>query len=401
MVLCLACTRTPTVDSTVVPSGDPAPATTTSVPEPEPKPQPLLGAYYYFWNPDNLASGYLRGRLQPPQTDMAAQAAVPGRGVQTDIAEATAHGIDFFALNWWPRHPERNRRIDEDFLTAPNVGDIKFCIFYETQDFSYDPATGTSLISASVRRRLVADLAEIGRRYFDHPSYLRVGGEPVVVLYLTRTLVGQVEGTVSEARAAWRAAGHEVTLVGDEVFWRVAPHGPGRVRPVPEPQPARALLFDGLTAYNAYDAATRAHGGYGSQTTFLADVRGLYQRYRDVFPEVPVIPSVFPGYNDRGARSLRRHVIIPRQWAPGEADGTFLARYLDDVALPLVDPRLPMVFVTTWNEWNEDTAVEPVAESAPTTVDDSPSGADFTDGYAYAGHGRAYLEVLRERFGDP
>jgi hypothetical protein len=42
-----------------------------------------------------------------------------------------------------------------------------------------------------------------------------------------------------------------------------------------------------------------------------------------------------------------------------------------------------------------------VAEAPPTTVDDSPSGADFTDGYAYAGHGRAHLEVLRERFGDP
>jgi len=30
------------------------------------------------------------------------------------------------------------------------------------------------------------------------------------------------------------------------------------------------------------------------------------------------------------------------------------------VARPTLDPRFPLVFVTSWNEWNEDTAIQPV-----------------------------------------
>lgn len=108
---------------------------------------------------------------------------------------------------------------------------------------------------------------------------------------------------------------------------------------------------------------------------------------------------MIPGFNDRGVRSSLRHPPIPRQWAEGDAEGSFLAHALDDFALPLVDERLPMVLVSTWNEWNEDTAIEPVASTPPTAVDDSPSGRAFTDGHPYPGFGTTYLEVLQDRFG--
>ncbi len=57
-----------------------------------------------------------------------------------------------------------------------------------------------------------------------------------------------------------------------------------------------------------------------------------------------------------------------------------------------------MILVTSWNEWNEDTAIEPIAAAPPTTTDDSASGHDLTGGAAYPGYGAAYLEVLRKRF---
>ena len=54
-----------------------------------------------------------------------------------------------------------------------------------------------------------------------------------------------------------------------------------------------------------------------------------------------------------------------------------------------------MVFVTSWNEWNEDTGIQPVG-GVPTSRDDSPSGTAYTQGYTYGGEGDVDLQVLRD-----
>jgi glycoprotein endo-alpha-1,2-mannosidase len=89
--------------------------------------------------------------------------------------------------------------------------------------------------------------------------------------------------------------------------------------------------------------------------------------------------------------------VIPRQWEPGAAEGSFFAESLERIAKPLVDPDLQMVLITSWNEWNEDTAIEPAAPAPATTRD--RDGEVFTQGYAYEGFGKTYLEILRSRLG--
>src|SRR3546814_10561410 len=64
-------------------------------------------------------------------------------------------------------------------------------------------------------------MAQLADTYFDHPSYLRVDGRPVVILYLTRVLVGDVAGAMAEVREMLRARGHDPYVIPDEVFWNV------------------------------------------------------------------------------------------------------------------------------------------------------------------------------------
>ena len=403
-----ACTSADQAAPTATDRPAPAPALVASpaqppVPAPSEaaRPRPSqVGAYYYLWNPENLSQGYLRGHLQPPQPGVMERATGGVAAVEADIAAAATHGIDFFAVNWWPSRPELNRRLDEVYLRASNVGDIGFCLFYETQDLGYQPATGATRLDARKIDRLVADMTDFARRYFDHPSYLRVDGRPVVVLYLTRTLVGDVAGAVARVREALRAEGEEVFLIADEVFWRVAPLARRSLRPVAAPQVDRARLFDALTAYNLYDADRPGLAGYGATSGYLEATKGLYATYRDALGgAVPIVPSVIPGFNDRGVRPRLRHGVIPRQWAPGERYGSFFERGLDEVAIPLLDERLPLLMVTSWNEWIEDTAIQPVATHPPVARDDSRTGDAFTGGASYEGNSTTFLDAIRERFG--
>src|SRR3546814_15157667 len=75
--------------------------------------------------------------------------------------------------------------------------------------------------------------------------------------------------------------------------------------------------------YNPYESGRPSHAGYGAESEFVPDVNGLYQRYRDATGgEVPIVPGVLAGYNDRGVRPRLDHYVIPRAWAPGAAEGT-------------------------------------------------------------------------------
>jgi len=381
----------------VAPKGAPSGSTaagTTASPSPGRGRTPLLGAYYYSWFPENLAQGTLGPHLVPPRGPGIAYRSDDPRVAERSIAEASAAGLDFFALDWWPTRPELNRRIDDGFLRASNLASMHFAIFYETGDLGvHQPYNSVTELTPAARAHLVADMVKIATTYFADPQYLRVGGRPVVFWYVTRTLTGDVAAAVAAVRTALRARGFDAFIVGDEISWRVTTEaGVGTTAP----QPARARLFDAITWYNLYDTSNPAGWGYGSATTFVADVAGLATTYRDsVGGAVPIVPAVIPGYNDRGARLGEAHGAIPRQWAPGETGATFLQHMLDQVALPNIDPRAPMLMVTSWNEWNEDTAIEPVTSSASTTQDDSPSGTAYTQGYRYGGPGSPELDVLR------
>ncbi len=362
---------------------------------------PLVGAHYHVWYPQNFEQGTLRRRLAPPQAPVAGHYRSTDPSVAAQhIAWCSAYGIDFLILDWWPRRPAQNAAIDQGFLRAPNIGDIRFCIFYEAWDLNFDPATGATTFTPPVAEAFLADIDRLADSYFSHPSYLRVEGRPVLILYLSRTFTGRYAEAIRAARRRLAARGLEPFLVGDEMFWGVMAGRDswrGRPRPAVGPQRRRLRLFDAVFGYNLYDWSRPQHAGYAAESEFLEDAASIMDTFRRAVPGVALIPDVLPGYNDRGVRAGEDHYAIPRQFAEGAGEGSFFAAFLDRVALPRVDPDLNMLFITSWNEWNEDTAIEPLRQAPPTRRDDSDTGYALTQGYAYPGHGMRYLELLRDR----
>lgn len=362
----------------------------------------LVGAHYYIWYPRNFRQGYLRGRLQPPQSFAVGNYKLDDTAVlERQIAWCSRYGIDFLTIDWWPGNRKECDRFLKAFYKATNIADIGFCVFYETWGLGFDKDLGCTRFDSNKIDRLRADFAEMAEKCFTHPSYLRVGGRPVVVMYLTRTLTGDFKTAIGGLREAMRKRGHDVFLVGDEVFWKVSPaSGPGRPEHplVEQPQPDRIRLFDAITSYNMYEGGMTSHTGFASQSRYVEDVAAKYRQYLDAAGgNVYFAPQIIPGYNDRGTRLNVDHYVIPRQWEPGAAEGTLLAELFERHAFRFVDPRLNMIFITSWNEWNEDTGIEPLSPAPPTSADQSKSGRDYTQGHSYEGYGLRHLEVVLDK----
>ena len=376
------------------------------------RPHPLVGAYYYLWNPENLATGTLRAHLDPPQQPPSALVNSQSSATAArDITDARKAGINFFAIDWWPDDPGYSGRNYEqaddamkDFLAAPDLNQMKFAMFYETWNLGFDPPYEATPVTFQMELHFESDMISFAKHYFSNKSYLRIDGRPVVYLYLTRTLTGNVGALIDGARKVLEEHGFNPFFIGDEVYWRVTPEAQLPQGPVltTTPQVQRIEQFDAVTSYIDYYGDPEAmfgpaidSTGYPGSTNIAADQRFLLTVYRNAtHNRIPVIPDVAPGFNDRGFRLPTNHPAQPRQWLPGAGPASTLDHFFKCVAIPEVEPSLPIVMVTSWDDWNEDTGIEPIP-GTPTRTDDSPSGNAYTQGYEYGDVGRSDVSVLR------
>ena len=358
-----------------------------------------VGAHYYLWFPQKFREGTLRARLAPPQEpELGGYSSTSVPVVEQHISWAKQYGIDFFTLTWSPTKTEFNSVISNTFLKARNIGDIQFALFYGVGDLG----GGTGIIDEPSKVLFYRDLDYFADNFFHHPQYLRVGNRPVLILYVTRTLRGDYAGMFREARKRMQERGVDLYLLADEIFWYVTGHrdGPDAGFNISsDPQSGRIALFDAIFAYNMYDASFPEHAGYGSESSFISDIKRLYDRYRAALPgNVAFVPYAMPGYNDRGVRLAVDHYPIPREWSAGSGETTFFRHFIEELVYPYVDPRNNLVLLTSWNEWSEDTAIEPAALAPFTAADQSRSGTSYTAGYRYSGFGTQYLEAVRAAF---
>ena len=127
-------------------------------------------------------------------------------------------------------------------------------------------------------KKLLSDFKFLAQTYFSHPSYLKIKGRPVAIIYLTRTFIGDYPEAINSLRKGLQEMGFNPFLIGDEIFWYVM--RPNPLPPSTHPEINRIKLFDGITAYNMYNWAKPKQMGYGNQSTFLPEVHELYREYQ-------------------------------------------------------------------------------------------------------------------------
>ena len=186
---------------------------------------------------------------------------------------------------------------------------------------------------------------------------------------------------VESMRTSAANGGHELYLIGDEVFGQ-------------PPISSDALeLLDAVTNYDVYGSmGAKDYAGQGAVDRYYraqGQWRALAHEAGTAF-----VPAVTPGVNDKGVRD--GHQATSRK-LDSDAEYGSLFRAMLAQAIHHTDVSTGnMLLVTSWNEWHEDTQIEPVVEAPPTAVDDSDSGKAFSEGLSYEGYGERYIDILRE-----
>ncbi len=175
----------------------------------------------------------------------------------------------------------------KDFLAAPNISQMRFAMFYETWNLGFDPGRESTPVTFQMELHFDSDMVLFAKHYFHNRSYLRIDGRPVVFLYLTRTLTGDVAGMINGARTVLEAHGFNPFFIGDEIYWRVTPEDPNPAGPLltTTPQANRIEQFDAITSYALYYGdplpllgPTNDFVGYPGTTDIVADERNLLTR---------------------------------------------------------------------------------------------------------------------------
>jgi hypothetical protein len=340
----------------------------------------MVGAYYYPWYTDEKFqnSGLTRSHtliyhLKPqitPELDWYSQ--THPKVVSQHYKWAKYAGVDFFVTSYWGKDTPTDKTIRECMFDNPDRGNIKLAVFFEPD---------ITLKNVSAQTEYLCD------NYFKHPGYFRIDNKPVIFVYLTRVMNdANLAEYIKSIRTAARDKGiGEVYIVGDEVFG-----GADRF------SAKRVSLLDAITYYDVY--GNLGELGASSQYVTTANLNTwestnkLWQaRAHRIGREF--IPAVSPGFNDSAVRD--GHPPKSRKLNnDSSAFGTLFAGLLDR-AKSIADRN--MIMVTSWNEWYEDTQIEPTSTASPTNIDDSNTASGFTQGLYYNGYGMLYLDILHNK----
>lgn len=341
-----------------------------------------VGAYWYGWygsSGRHWQDGYVRHVLSTPQRPQLGE--YDSRDVNviaTQLGWARQAGVDHLISSWWGQGSYEDVTTRDYLLASPAIGTTRIALLYESLAL-LPVSSGVITFDATAEAKLIADVDYMARTYFVNPHYERVDGKPVVYLYVTRIWRGDYAHAIATLRSTIRARyGYDLYLIGDEVDWDGSPVA-DRIR-----------LLDAITAYTMYSDLQRP--GWPADTLFLDGVRSRYTQFQAVAAAngVRFIPDAMPGFDDRGVRLAANHYVLPLEVSAAMPTGSWsLFSGMLDAAAPFIDASRPMLTVTSWNEWHEDTEIEPTAAAATST-----GPATYTQGYAFPSHGTTLLDIL-------
>lgn len=341
-----------------------------------------VGVYYYPWHHDDFHSdaGYLRDQLDPPQPPFLGEYNDHDESVIAQhFAWSRQANVQLWVTSWWGP----NRREDTatlKILQHRDIGKNNIALFYES--------TGRILkTNDSTLKNIIPDIGYICENYFGDDHYFKIDGRPVLFIYLTRKLysLNLLKQVVDLMRFTAAGYGFNPYIIGDQVFADAPFADEGTYPPFD--------YLDGVTGYDSYGTIM---GDKVDDKVYAGNLNNFEQRSHDWkrlagLQSCTFIPCVTPGYNDRGIRHHADHGPLSRRLRRSAEPGSLFRALLEQARYFVDESTSNLLLVNSFNEWHEDTQIEPTVISASTTLPHN-----LTQGVEYEGYGELYLNILRE-----
>lgn len=335
----------------------------------------LIGACYYPWytNGQHWNSSYMRAKLKTPQPPLLREYDCANDNIITyHVNWSVESHIDFWIQSWWgPGRNEDNVILNHQLKNENFKTKLGYCLLYETSGRMGGIPVD---VTADKIDQFLEDLEYLSSTHFNQSNYLKIDNQPVLYLYLTRTLNGEVDQLFAAADSLLIQHGYDgLYVVGDEVYWQ-------------QPNSIRVPYMDAITCYNPHtsvDWVTDAD-------KFVERTRAeMYSPWMNKANELgkSFWVDVLPGFNDLGVRIEAQHPVIERKG--GEIFEKMMVMAGDVLAQQ--ESPLKVLVITSFNEWHEDTQIEPTIETTEMVY----TPTDYTHGFGYIGYGKTYLQAVQ------
>ncbi len=300
--------------------------------------------------------------------------------MEMEINCAHRHGVNVFIYDWYwyDDRPFLENCLNDGYLKARNNDLVKFYLMWANHDADHtwnidlsDEMAGEMIwhgdVTPDTFKKLVQRWIE---KYFKHPSYYKIDGKPVFMIYRMQHLLMSFGGT-EKTRAALEYFRDEVKKAGFPGLHLQAVYNAyegfdydGRYGGTPG-DVYTLLGFDSVSNYNMGLRAERD----GDYTEFIKIHKAEYDRMSN--SGMLYFPQVSLGW-DNNPRFRKFSPIVTTNNTPENVKVALQQAkdYVDQHDLPV-----PLVLINSWNEWTETSYLQP----------------DNVNGYGY-------LEAVKEVF---
>lgn len=279
-------------------------------------------------NPDNIIDGFEDvAAVDIPLAGAYDSSDARVQRYHLDLAEAA--GIDAFCVDWYgtsgTREKNRDHIVDKNFNVMLKIAGnhkTKICICYE-EKILFDEKSEERVIKTAR-----SHMRHIAENYFTSPGYWYSEGRPVLIVW----------GNNKLSTAVWKEILKEMEGYNPWVIYSHHDHNPDYVK----------------FSHGFYPWVLL--GDLDFQRSYLDEYYTLIKSYMEEGKTTAFGGGVWPGFNDTGVFGWGEGTrIIP--------DGD---DRLYDITWEYVLKNNPgWVSITTWNDWNEGSNIEPGVKRGP------------------------------------
>jgi len=291
--------------------------------------------------------------------------------MEMQIEAAASHGVNVFIYDWYwfDNRPFLEQCLNNGYLKARNNDKVKFYLMWanHTATTCWDKRTShfnTPIWDGRVNRETFETVVHrTVDNYFSHPSYYKIDGKPVYMIYDLDNLIkglGGIENTKKAldwfreetVKAGFAGLELQLTLRSERTMnaTGIDPAFEGNLVSA-----VHALEFDSITHYQFCHFTGMA----GDYLKILEAVKREWQ-YIDETYKMPYYPHISVGWDASPRYSQPSERTLTNITANNTPENVEKAL---EMAKKYVDThknlKVPLVTVNSWNEWTETSYLEP------------------------------------------